>query len=58
MRPASTLVASGLLSIAFATSGAAQVPDSVAIATHYQKSELRIPMRDGTQLFTAIPVLP
>ena len=43
-----------VLSLVFlaATTAAAQRPDSVA--TRYAKSETRIPMRDGTQLFTAV----
>ena len=49
MRPAPTVL--GLILIAAATA-VAQSPDSVA--ARYAKSELRIPMRDGTQLFTAV----
>src|SRR2546423_248954 len=49
MRSAS--VAIGLVFLATAAV-AAQRPDSVA--ARYAKSELRIPMRDGIQLFTAV----
>lgn len=50
MRPAPAVL--GLVFLAAATA-AAQRPDSV-VAARYAKSELRIPMRDGTQLFTAV----
>ena len=50
MRPASAVF--GLVFLAAATA-AAQRPDSV-VAARYAKSELHIPMRDGTQLFTAV----
>src|SRR4051794_6026620 len=49
MRPAPVVL--GLVFLAVA-SAAAQRSDSVA--ARYAKSELRIPMRDGTQLFTAV----
>ncbi len=41
-----------LLSIGFACPIGAQQPDSVA--ARYAKSELRIPMRDGVELYTAV----
>ena len=49
MRPAPAVL--GLVFLAAATV-AAQRPDS--IGARYAKSELHIPMRDGTQLFTAV----
>ena len=49
MRPAPIVLSFALLAAATAM---AQHPDS--IGTRYAKSEIRIPMRDGTQLFTAV----
>lgn len=47
-----------LLPILFVLFGAqaafAQVPDSVYIKNNYDKTEVQIPMRDGTKLFTSI----
>ncbi|HZI42079.1 MAG TPA: CocE/NonD family hydrolase [Gemmatimonadaceae bacterium] len=50
MRTLSTPRILGILSIAVAGSGAAQTP----IEARYAKTEVQIPMRDGTRLFTAV----
>ena len=51
-QPSTLVKLAFLLSIGLATTVAAQTPDSVA--ARYAKTEVRIPMRDGTKLFTAI----
>src|SRR5215203_6084555 len=48
MRPIRSIGLLALLSIAAATSGEAQ------IEARYSKTELRVPMRDGTHLFTVV----
>lgn len=50
--PKSLLKFACLLSIGLAAAAGAQGPDSVS--ARYTKSELRIPMRDGTRLFTVV----
>jgi len=52
MRTLSIAKLAGVLSVAFSIVAAAQVPQS--LDTRYVKSEVRIPMRDGTKLFTAV----
>ncbi|HKW49222.1 MAG TPA: CocE/NonD family hydrolase [Gemmatimonadaceae bacterium] len=52
MRIGSRFRLTGLLLAGFAAVGAAQQPHS--IEARYAKTEVRIPMRDGTQLFTAV----
>lgn len=52
MRDIAILKRSCLLLLGVAPAAAAQWPDSVA--ARYAKTEIRIPMRDGTQLFTAV----
>ena len=54
MRRKSTLKLYLVLSIGVGGAGAAGAQRLDSVATRYAKSELRIPMRDGTQLFTAL----
>jgi uncharacterized protein len=43
-----------LLLCAISISAIAQMPDSVYVKKYFDKTEVQIPMRDGTKLFTAI----